>query len=142
MPQSPVLKDDFSQQHDCPSLCQLPSICRIDTTPQSVEATFTGRHDTFQYTKASPEKLAEFVTISAEHSIRKSLLHHPNPRGSAAARWFTCVFSRPPSLPLLRNKVRKLRELLHIASSKSIRQATDRCPERIGLWRVTGPSSR
>ncbi|KAF9525383.1 hypothetical protein CPB83DRAFT_772200, partial [Crepidotus variabilis] len=33
---------------DCPQ-----GICEIDTTPQSIEATFTGRHETFQYTKYS-----------------------------------------------------------------------------------------
>lgn len=40
-----------SQEHACVALCQSDGICRIETAPQSVEATFTGRHDTFQYTK-------------------------------------------------------------------------------------------
>jgi hypothetical protein len=39
------------QEHSCSALCSAPGICQIDTTPQSIEATFTGRHETFQYTK-------------------------------------------------------------------------------------------
>ncbi|KAH8986525.1 hypothetical protein EDB86DRAFT_2809505 [Lactarius hatsudake] len=37
--------------HSCQALCSAPGICQIDTEPQSVEATFTGRHETFQFTK-------------------------------------------------------------------------------------------
>jgi hypothetical protein len=39
------------QEHACPALCAAEGICHIETTPQSVEATFTGRHEQFQYTK-------------------------------------------------------------------------------------------
>lgn len=39
------------QEHACTALCQGPGFCEIDTAPQSIEATFTGRHETFQYTK-------------------------------------------------------------------------------------------
>ena len=39
--------------HSCPSLCSANGICEIDTAPQSIEATFTGRHETFQYTKVN-----------------------------------------------------------------------------------------
>ena len=39
------------QEHSCDDLCSAPGICQIDTTPQSIEATFIGRHETFQYTK-------------------------------------------------------------------------------------------
>ena len=42
------------QEHSCSALCSAPGICQIDTTPQSIEATFTGRHETFQYTKVCP----------------------------------------------------------------------------------------
>jgi hypothetical protein len=41
----------FRQQHRCEKLCAAEGICQIDTAPQSIEATFTGRHETFQYTK-------------------------------------------------------------------------------------------
>src|SRR6266404_2343981 len=42
-----------SQEHSCSALCSAAGICQIDTTPQSIDATFTGRHETFQYTKVS-----------------------------------------------------------------------------------------
>jgi hypothetical protein len=38
------------EAHRCQALCGA-GICEIDTTPQSIEATFTGRHETFRYTK-------------------------------------------------------------------------------------------
>jgi len=41
------------EAHPCSALCSASGICQIDTTPLSVEATFTGRHETFQYTKYS-----------------------------------------------------------------------------------------
>ena len=36
------------EPHRCQALCTA-GICEIDTTPQSIEATFTGCHETFQY---------------------------------------------------------------------------------------------
>ena len=42
-----------SEAHSCTAFCSAPGICQIDTAPMSVEATFTGRHETFQYTKVS-----------------------------------------------------------------------------------------
>ena len=39
------------EAHACSALCTDKGICQIDTAPQSIEATFTGRHETFQYTK-------------------------------------------------------------------------------------------
>ncbi|KAJ7698920.1 hypothetical protein B0H17DRAFT_1049693 [Mycena rosella] len=41
------------QTHNCRALCQAKGTCEIETAPQSIEATFTGRHETFQYTKYS-----------------------------------------------------------------------------------------
>ncbi|KAI0796932.1 hypothetical protein C8Q75DRAFT_796662 [Abortiporus biennis] len=43
------------QAHPCASACQSDGICQIETAPQSVEATFTGTHETFQYTKYTQE---------------------------------------------------------------------------------------
>ncbi|KAI9452888.1 hypothetical protein BJY52DRAFT_1124024 [Lactarius psammicola] len=40
------------EAHSCSNLCAAQGICQIDTSPQSIEATFTGRHETFQYTRA------------------------------------------------------------------------------------------
>ncbi|EIW81351.1 hypothetical protein CONPUDRAFT_82336 [Coniophora puteana RWD-64-598 SS2] len=41
------------QEHSCNCICSRQGICEIDTAPLSIEATFTGRHETFQYTKYS-----------------------------------------------------------------------------------------
>jgi len=41
------------QEHSCAALCQADGNCEIDTSPQSIDAVFTGRHETFQYTKYS-----------------------------------------------------------------------------------------
>ncbi|KAF9233644.1 hypothetical protein BU15DRAFT_90252 [Melanogaster broomeanus] len=35
------------QEHSCSQPCTAPGICEIDVAPQSIEATFTGRHETF-----------------------------------------------------------------------------------------------
>ncbi|KAG8926003.1 hypothetical protein FRC01_009457, partial [Tulasnella sp. 417] len=39
------------QEHGCRRQCEAAGICEINTTPQSVETTFTGKHSTFSYTK-------------------------------------------------------------------------------------------
>ncbi|KZP02990.1 hypothetical protein FIBSPDRAFT_769606, partial [Athelia psychrophila] len=39
------------QEHTCTALCAALGICEIATAPQSIEATFTGKHETFEYTK-------------------------------------------------------------------------------------------
>ncbi|KAJ7430289.1 hypothetical protein FB451DRAFT_1500209, partial [Mycena latifolia] len=41
------------QTHNCAAMCQAKGTCEIETAPQSIQATFTGRHETFQYTKYS-----------------------------------------------------------------------------------------
>ncbi|KAF8428935.1 hypothetical protein L210DRAFT_3623712 [Boletus edulis BED1] len=41
------------QEHLCTAICAAPGICEIETAPHSIEATFTGRNETFQYTKFS-----------------------------------------------------------------------------------------
>ncbi|KAF7370371.1 VWFA domain-containing protein [Mycena sanguinolenta] len=55
------------QEHKCAALCQAKGICQIDTTPQSIEATFTGRHETFQYTKYSQGNLFNRGIELSEH---------------------------------------------------------------------------
>ena len=39
------------QEHLCTIVCAAPGICEIETAPYSIEATFNGRNETFQYTK-------------------------------------------------------------------------------------------
>jgi hypothetical protein len=41
------------EEHSCGALCSADGICQVDTTPLAIEATFSGRHETFQYTKVS-----------------------------------------------------------------------------------------
>ncbi|KAG1764551.1 hypothetical protein EDD22DRAFT_883267 [Suillus occidentalis] len=41
------------EEHSCSAQCTAEGICEIETAPQSIEATFTGRHETFQYTKVT-----------------------------------------------------------------------------------------
>ncbi|KAG1739641.1 hypothetical protein EDD22DRAFT_922084 [Suillus occidentalis] len=41
------------EEHSCPMQCIANGICEIETAPQSIEATFTGKHETFQYTQVA-----------------------------------------------------------------------------------------
>ena len=52
--------DGHRQEHLCASGCSAPGICEIETAPQSIEATFTGRHETFEYTKVCDYYLLMF----------------------------------------------------------------------------------
>lgn len=56
------------QTHPCPDQCRATGICEIDTTPLSIEATFSGRHETFQYTKYTQvaKRLQCAMTIPAD----------------------------------------------------------------------------
>ena len=63
-----------SEAHSCTAFCSAPGTCQIDTAPMSVEATFTGRHETFQYTKVSEMCLFTdplLIPPYTSHSIRK-----------------------------------------------------------------------
>ncbi|KAJ6612229.1 hypothetical protein B0H10DRAFT_2165565 [Mycena sp. CBHHK59/15] len=51
------------QQHNCNSSCSADGICQIDIVPQSIEATFVGRHDTFPYTKLASKRLHCAIVI-------------------------------------------------------------------------------
>jgi hypothetical protein len=56
-----------SEAHSCSAFCSGPGTCQIDTAPVSVKATFTGRHETFQYTKVSATRLS--LVLSLSHPI-------------------------------------------------------------------------
>ena len=63
-----------SEAHSCSAFCSAQGICQIDTAPLSVEATFTGRHETFQFTKVSTTRLSTSSLLIPSflfHSIRK-----------------------------------------------------------------------
>ncbi|OCH90958.1 hypothetical protein OBBRIDRAFT_792770 [Obba rivulosa] len=63
------------QSHPCSASCSAPGICQIETAPQSVEATFTGQHETFQYTKYTQDA----KRLSCVMSIPAGEIKHPGP---------------------------------------------------------------
>ncbi|KAH9047539.1 hypothetical protein EDB83DRAFT_2267127 [Lactarius deliciosus] len=63
------------EAHSCSALCSAPGICQIDTAPFSVEATFTGRHGIFQYTKYS--QVAK--RLQCIETIEPGRVSHPGP---------------------------------------------------------------
>ncbi|KAF8548833.1 hypothetical protein OG21DRAFT_1489038 [Imleria badia] len=74
------------QEHLCIAVCAAPGICEIETAPQSIEATFTGRNETFQYTKYSQVakrlKCVNLIPPNAtkhrgphNHSLDKNVVH-------------------------------------------------------------------
>ncbi|KIK79664.1 hypothetical protein PAXRUDRAFT_269508 [Paxillus rubicundulus Ve08.2h10] len=74
------------QEHLCTAVCSAPGICEIETAPQSIEATFTGKNETFQYTKYTQaakrlkciKPIAPGATKhrgSHNHSLDKKVVH-------------------------------------------------------------------
>ncbi|KAH8979281.1 hypothetical protein EDB92DRAFT_1980226 [Lactarius akahatsu] len=55
------------EAHSCSERCAVPGICQIDTSPQSIEATFTGRHETFQYTRCVQTIPPGLLSHEGEH---------------------------------------------------------------------------
>ena len=76
------------EAHSCPAFCSTPGTCQIDTEPISVEATFTGRHETFQYTKVSETRFSAgslLIPPYPLHSIHK-VCQEPSTLGISDAR--------------------------------------------------------
>ncbi|KAF8552259.1 hypothetical protein OG21DRAFT_1416462 [Imleria badia] len=73
------------QEHFCAATCAALGICEIETAPHSIEATFTGRNETFQYTKvcfAKRLKCVKQIPAGAtehvgphNHSLDKKVVH-------------------------------------------------------------------
>ncbi|EJD00191.1 uncharacterized protein FOMMEDRAFT_112544 [Fomitiporia mediterranea MF3/22] len=63
------------QEHKCIELCESKGVCEIDTVPQSIEATFSGAHDRFQYTKYSQAT----KRLPCAIIIPPDFLHHDGP---------------------------------------------------------------
>ncbi|KAF7356372.1 VWFA domain-containing protein [Mycena venus] len=72
------------QTHNCSGSCQAAGICEIETAPQSIEATFTGRHETFQYTKYSQGNTYVMMAV-----VDKIMI-------PTVAKRLPCVFPIPP----------------------------------------------
>ncbi|KIJ09825.1 hypothetical protein PAXINDRAFT_102165 [Paxillus involutus ATCC 200175] len=52
------------QPHSCEAVCSARGICEIETAPDSIEDTFTGKYETFTYTKFSQvSKRLKCVTV-------------------------------------------------------------------------------
>ncbi|KAJ7809088.1 hypothetical protein B0H14DRAFT_2867919 [Mycena olivaceomarginata] len=92
------------QEHDCAAFCQAKGICQIDTTPQSIEAIFTGRHETFQYTKVHSKPLHCAIKIPANerehegphvHSEDPNLFHFCETRCLSCGYFCTLPLGHP-----------------------------------------------
>ncbi|KAI0292619.1 hypothetical protein B0F90DRAFT_1671124 [Multifurca ochricompacta] len=62
------------KEHSCSALCS-GGICEIRTTPQSIEATFTGTHSVFQYTKYAQDA----KRLPCAKIIKPGEVEHPGP---------------------------------------------------------------
>jgi hypothetical protein len=62
------------ESHQCSALCSAPGICQIDAAPMSIEATFTGRHETFQYTKVKQQLRHWLTRLVSDPAVRLSCL--------------------------------------------------------------------
>ncbi|TFK93593.1 hypothetical protein K466DRAFT_91996 [Polyporus arcularius HHB13444] len=114
------------QEHPCTALCQ-GGTCHIETSPQSVEATFTGRYESFQYTKYNQDakRLPCAVIIPADKVEHEGDHMHdlgPRPFHFCNARCPDCGYYC--TLPL--GHTQQEHETLHGSMSKT-------------SWAVEGP---
>lgn len=72
-----------SQEHSCSAECGALGVCQVDTAPSSVEATFSGRHESFQYTKVRFCSLISRSSYSYScpwysiHKVKMKSTNHP-----------------------------------------------------------------
>ncbi|KAI6101021.1 hypothetical protein EDD16DRAFT_1844403 [Pisolithus croceorrhizus] len=94
------------QEHLCTAMCSAQGICEIETAPHSIEATFTGRHETFQYTKYSQVakrlKCVKLVPPGAtkhkgshNHSLDKKVIHFCEARCENCGYFCTLPLGHP-----------------------------------------------
>ncbi|KAI6035782.1 hypothetical protein EDC04DRAFT_2880315 [Pisolithus marmoratus] len=88
------------QEHLCTAMCSAQGICEIETAPHSIEATFTGRHETFQYTKRM--KCVKVVPPgktehkgSHNHSLDKKVIHFCETRCEKCGYFCTLPLGHP-----------------------------------------------
>ena len=99
----------FSQEHACARPCEMLGICHVDTTPHSIESTFIGRHERFQYTKVWNDITLHPITklgTSPVHSRSSlsSLCYPYSPERGEAFR-APCPFHSARRIPLLQRPV-------------------------------------
>ncbi|KIK82025.1 hypothetical protein PAXRUDRAFT_832450 [Paxillus rubicundulus Ve08.2h10] len=64
------------QPHSCEAVCSARGICEIETAPDSIEDIFTGRYETFTYTKFSQvSKRLKCVTVIPPSETQHAGLH-------------------------------------------------------------------
>ncbi|KAI6157189.1 hypothetical protein BKA82DRAFT_4325642 [Pisolithus tinctorius] len=92
------LKDEAvhlcGQEHLCTAMCFAQGICEIETAPHSIEATFTGRHETFQYTKPIPPGATKHDG-SHNHSLDQKVIHFCEARCENCGYFCTLPLGHP-----------------------------------------------
>ncbi|KAF9218569.1 hypothetical protein BS17DRAFT_720337 [Gyrodon lividus] len=93
------------QEHLCTAVCSAPGICEIETAPQSIEATFTGKNETFQYTKVRIAKRLKCIKPIApgatrhrgphNHSLDKKVVHFCEARCENCGYFCTLPLGHP-----------------------------------------------
>ncbi|KIO11023.1 hypothetical protein M404DRAFT_20554 [Pisolithus tinctorius Marx 270] len=94
------------QEHLCTVMCSAQGICEIETAPHSIEATFTGRHESFQYTKYSQVakrlKCAKLIPPgetehegSHNHSLDQKVIHFCEARCENCGYFCTLPLGHP-----------------------------------------------
>ncbi|KZV72346.1 hypothetical protein PENSPDRAFT_649928, partial [Peniophora sp. CONT] len=87
------------EEHSCNALCSA-GICQIDTAPHSVDATFAGRNETFQYTKRIQCcKAIERGKLDHDgphlHGVEKDLFHYCDNRCNDCGYYCTLPHGHP-----------------------------------------------
>lgn len=88
------------ESHSCTQRCTAPGVCEIDMAPESIEETFRGRHECFQYTKYSQvAKRLKCVKLipsgqlqhegSHDHSLDPDVVHYCQARCTSCQYYCT-----------------------------------------------------
>ncbi|KAI6143616.1 hypothetical protein BKA82DRAFT_3983845 [Pisolithus tinctorius] len=96
------------QEHLCTVMCSAQGICEIETAPHSIEATFTGRHESFQYTKVGNLTMAKRLKCaklippgetehegSHNHSLDQKVIHFCEARCENCGYFCTLPLGHP-----------------------------------------------
>ncbi|ELU39519.1 cytochrome P450 [Rhizoctonia solani AG-1 IA] len=97
------------QSHSCTNLCAARGICRIETQPSAVEEQFSGRHETFQYTRYTQveQRLTCALPIPAgrlyhegehSHTVDANAFHYCNVRCPSCQYLCTLPLEHPQQL--------------------------------------------
>ncbi|PPQ72320.1 hypothetical protein CVT26_007277 [Gymnopilus dilepis] len=134
------------ESHSCHAYCSPTNgICEIDTMPQSIEATFTGQHSTFQYTKYSQGITDIFIEKKRTPHVTEKL-----PNASSVPLSFHLWHSvmqvdtvTPPrpihfiSAKLAVTSVVTIARFREDIPNKSTKLAMDPCPDRALIFPLT-----